>query len=60
MAIVAHRLSSPVTETVVSKNLIPRLQPSEQGSHVSPNKSSKVNMTHKHYSVRQGLYLVYK
>lgn len=31
------------TDTVVSKAVIPRLQPSEQSSHVSPNKSSKVS-----------------
>uniref|UniRef100_A0A8C5HLV8 Signal-induced proliferation-associated 1-like protein 1 n=1 Tax=Gouania willdenowi TaxID=441366 RepID=A0A8C5HLV8_GOUWI len=29
------------TETVVSKVVIPRLQPSETGSHISPNKSTK-------------------
>ncbi|XP_028293831.1 signal-induced proliferation-associated 1-like protein 1 [Gouania willdenowi] len=29
------------SETVVSKVVIPRLQPSETGSHISPNKSTK-------------------
>lgn len=32
-----------VLDTVVSKVVIPRLQPSEQSSHVSPNKSTKVS-----------------
>uniref|UniRef100_A0A8C2ZKD6 Signal induced proliferation associated 1 like 1 n=1 Tax=Cyclopterus lumpus TaxID=8103 RepID=A0A8C2ZKD6_CYCLU len=34
-------LSLPSTDTVVSKGVIPRLQSSEQGSHLSPNKSTK-------------------
>lgn len=33
----------PPTDTVVSKVVIPRLQPTEQSSHMSPNKSSKVS-----------------
>uniref|UniRef100_A0AAX7VJG2 Signal induced proliferation associated 1 like 1 n=1 Tax=Astatotilapia calliptera TaxID=8154 RepID=A0AAX7VJG2_ASTCA len=32
-----------VLDTVVSKVVIPRLQPSEQSSHVSPNKSTKAD-----------------
>lgn len=31
------------TDTVVSKAVIPRLQPPEQGSQMSPNKSTKVS-----------------
>lgn len=30
-------------DTVVSKMLIPRMQLAEQGNHMSPNKSAKVN-----------------
>lgn len=30
-------------DTVVSKMLIPRMQLAEQGNHMSPNKSTKVN-----------------
>lgn len=33
----------PSSDTVVSKVVIPRLQPSEQSSHVSPNKSTKAD-----------------
>uniref|UniRef100_A0A3P8NBV1 Signal induced proliferation associated 1 like 1 n=1 Tax=Astatotilapia calliptera TaxID=8154 RepID=A0A3P8NBV1_ASTCA len=38
-----------VLDTVVSKVVIPRLQPSEQSSHVSPNKSTKVSDSQHHH-----------
>ncbi|XP_023273048.1 signal-induced proliferation-associated 1-like protein 1 [Seriola lalandi dorsalis] len=41
---VASRLGDKTNaDTVVSKVVIPRLQPAEQSSHMSPNKSSKVD-----------------
>ncbi|KAG7237280.1 hypothetical protein INR49_032613 [Caranx melampygus] len=40
----ASRLGDKTSaDTVVSKVVIPRLQPAEQNSHMSPNKSSKVD-----------------
>lgn len=38
-----------VLDTVISKVVIPRLQPSEQSSHVSPNKSTKVSDSQHHH-----------
>lgn len=35
-------ISLRLTDNVVSKVVIPRLQPSDQSSHISPNKGTKV------------------